>query len=114
MHCIVGNDPADLKCPGPKNKAQNQEIRQAWATKVSEIGHPALVGAEGAEESQGRKDRGILATYESMATKPCLRKHGCAEGRQRPCSKNQGQHQGPWPCPTKQSTRASGSHQSEL
>ena len=50
------------------------------ATKVSEIGQQALVGAEGAEASQGRKDHGILATYESMATKPWLQKHGWADG----------------------------------
>ena len=38
--------------------------------QVNEIGQQALVGAEGAEESQGRKDDGIPTTYESMATKP--------------------------------------------
>ena len=36
-----------------------QRIRSSWATKVSEIGQQALVGAEGAKESQGRKDHGI-------------------------------------------------------
>ena len=37
-------------------------VRSSWATKVSEIGQQALVGAEGAKESQGRKDHGIPAT----------------------------------------------------
>ena len=67
-------------------------VRSSWATKVSEIGQQALVGAEGAEESQGRKDHGIPATYESMATKPWLRKHGWAEGM-----RDLGQ-QDPWIC----------------
>ena len=40
----------------------NDPIRSSWATKVSEIGQQALVGAKGAEESQGRKDHGIPAT----------------------------------------------------
>ena len=31
------------------------QVLSSWATKVSEIGQQALVGAEGAEESQGRK-----------------------------------------------------------
>ena len=53
----------DLSDPG---------LPYAWATKVSEIGQQALVGAGSAEESQGRKDHGIPATYESMATKPWL------------------------------------------
>ena len=57
------------------------DLLSSWATKVSEIGQQALVCAEGAEESQGRKDHGIPATYESMATKPWLRKHGWPEGR---------------------------------
>ena len=39
---------------------------------------------ESVEESQGRKDHGIPATYESMATKPWLRKHGWAEGMRDP------------------------------
>ena len=76
--------------PGPQKWSRWQgeafkyeaTIRSSWATKVSEIGQQALVGAEGAEESQGRKDHGIPATYESMATKPWLRKHGWAEGRE--------------------------------
>ena len=37
-------------------------VQSSWATKVSEIGQQALVGAESAEESQGRKDHGIPAT----------------------------------------------------
>ena len=37
-------------------------IRSSWATKVSEIGQQALLGAEGADERQGRKDHGIPAT----------------------------------------------------
>ena len=67
-------------------------LRSSWATKVSEIGQQALVGAESAEESQGRKDHGIPATYESMATKAWLRKHGWAEGM-----RDLGQ-QDPWIC----------------
>ena len=38
-------------------------IQSSWATKVSEIGQQALVGAKGAEESQGRKDHGIPNDY---------------------------------------------------
>ena len=49
-----------------------------------------MVGAESAEESQGRKDHGIPATYENMATKPWLRKRGWAEGRKAEVSKTLG------------------------
>ena len=42
-------------------------LPSSWATTVSGIGQQALVDAEGAEDSQGRKDHGIPATYESMA-----------------------------------------------
>ena len=67
-------------------------LRRLLNTVRLEIGQQALVDAEGAEESQGRKDHGIPATYESMATKPWLRKHGWAEGM-----RDLGQ-QDPWIC----------------
>ena len=35
------------------------EIPSGWATKVSEIGQQALLGAEGVEESQRHKGLGI-------------------------------------------------------
>ena len=40
------------------------QVLSVWASKVSEIGQQALLGAEGVEESQGRKDHGIR--------RPCL------------------------------------------
>ena len=35
------------------------QLPSSWTTKVSEIAQRDLVDAEGAEESQGRKDHGI-------------------------------------------------------
>ena len=57
-------------------------VQSGWATEVSEIGQQSLLVADGIEESQGRKDHGILATYKIMTTTPWLRKHGWAEGRE--------------------------------
>ena len=39
--------------------SNRSSVRSTWATKVSTIGQQALLGAKGAEESQGRKDHGI-------------------------------------------------------
>ena len=36
-----------------------QLVQSSWASKVSEIGQQALLGAEGAEESQGHKAFGF-------------------------------------------------------
>ena len=82
--CLVGGDLADKspkRRPGPQElKSLSQEnkkrakcffIQSSWATKVSEIGQQALVGADGAEQSQGCKDHGIQ--------RPCLEDKGCYE-----------------------------------
>ena len=48
-----------LYCKGGVDLARPLLVMSGWATKVSEIGQHALLGAEGVEESQGRKRLGI-------------------------------------------------------